>query len=302
MPSLAAQRSVLPGFGLTLGITLSYLSLLVLIPLSALVIKTFDLDWATFWKAVTSPQVVASYKLSFGASFFAALVNVVFGLLVAWVLVRYRFPGRRVVDALVDLPFALPTAVAGIALCALYAPNGWIGSQFTHDGVIGQFFPGTGWAATHLYTPASAEGGLKLAYTPLGVTIALIFIGLPFVVRTVQPVLEDLGKEVEEAASSLGANRWQIFTRIIFPELAPALLTGFALAFARAVGEYGSVVFISGNLPMKTEITPLLIITKLEQYKYAEATAIATVMLAASFVLLLLVNLLQRWTTRRAEL
>jgi sulfate/thiosulfate transport system permease protein len=245
--------------------------------------------------------VVASYKLSFGASFVAALVNLVFGLLVAWVLVRYRFPGKRVIDALVDLPFALPTAVAGIALCALYAPNGWIGSQFNHDGIIGQFFPGTGWAATHLYTPVSELGGIKLAYTPLGVTIALIFIGLPFVVRTVQPVLEDLGKEVEEAASSLGANRWQIFTRIILPELTPALLTGFALAFARAVGEYGSVVFISGNLPMKTEITPLLIITKLEQYKYAEATAIAVVMLVASFALLLLINLLQRWTSQRGE-
>ncbi len=302
MRTLAAQRSVIPGFGLTLGLTLTYLSLLVLIPLSALVIKTLELDWATFWKAVSSPQVVASYKLSFGASFVAALVNVVFGLLVAWVLVRYRFPGRRIVDALVDLPFALPTAVAGIALCALYAPNGWIGSQFNHTGFIGQFFPGTGWAATHLYTPVSPEGGIKLAYTPLGVTIALIFIGLPFVVRTVQPVLEDLGKEVEEAASSLGATRWQIFTRIILPELMPALLTGFALAFARAVGEYGSVVFISGNIPMKTEITPLLIITKLEQYQYAEATAIAVVMLVASFALLLLINLLQRWTSQRAEL
>ena len=292
----------MPGFGLTLGLTLAYLSLLVLIPLAALVIKTFDLDWATFWKAVSSRQVVESYKLSFGASFLAAVVNVIFGLLVAWVLVRYRFPGRRIVDALVDLPFALPTAVAGIALCALYAPNGWIGAHFAHDGVIGRFFPGTGWAATHLYTPVSAEGGLKLAYTPLGVTIALIFIGLPFVVRTVQPVLEDLGKEVEEAASSLGATRWQIFTRIILPELTPALLTGFALAFARALGEYGSVVFISGNIPMKTEITPLLIITKLEQYQYAEATAIAVVMLVASFSLLLLINLLQRWTAQRSEL
>jgi sulfate transport system permease protein len=302
MRSLAVQRSVLPGFGLTLGLTLTYLTLLVLIPLAGLVLKTLELDWATFWKAVSSPQVVASYKLSFGASLVAAIVNVVFGLLVAWVLVRYSFPGKRLIDALVDLPFALPTAVAGIALCALYAPNGWIGSQFNHDGVIGQFFPGTGWAAEHLYTPVSAQGGIKLAYTPMGVTIALIFIGLPFVVRTVQPVLEDLGKEVEEAASSLGANRWQIFTRIILPELFPALLTGFALAFARAVGEYGSVVFISGNLPMKTEITPLLIITKLEQFKYAEATAIAVVMLVASFLLLLLINLLQRWSTRRAEL
>ena len=302
MRSLAAQRSVMPGFGITLGFTLTYLSLLVLIPLAALVLKTFDLDWSTFWKAVSAPQVVASYKLSFGASFFAALVNLVFGLLVAWVLVRYSFPGKRVIDALVDLPFALPTAVAGIALCALYAPNGWIGSQFAPDGFIGQFFPGSGWAAENLYTPVSDQGGIKLAYTPIGVTIALIFIGLPFVVRTVQPVLEDLGREVEEAASSLGATRWQIFTRIILPELAPALMTGFALAFARAVGEYGSVVFISGNIPMKTEITPLLIITKLEQYQYAEATAIAVVMLVASFALLLLINLLQRWTTRRAEL
>jgi sulfate transport system permease protein len=302
MRSLAAQRSVMPGFGITLGFTLTYLSLLVLIPLAALVLKTFDLDWPTFWKAVSSRQVVASYQLTFGASLFAALVNLVFGLLVAWVLVRYRFPGKRVIDALVDLPFALPTAVAGIALCALYAPNGWIGSQFAPDGVIGQLFPGSGWAAEHLYTPVSDKGGIKLAYTPIGVTIALIFIGLPFVVRTVQPVLEDLGREVEEAASSLGATRWQIFTRIILPELAPALMTGFALAFARALGEYGSVVFISGNIPMKTEITPLLIITKLEQYQYAEATAIAVVMLVASFGLLLLINLLQRWTTRRAEL
>lgn len=276
MPRLV-QKTIIPGFGLTFGITVSYLSLLVLLPLGALILKTSGLTWEHFWKTISDERVVASYRLSFGAAFVAALINVIFGVIVAWVLVRYRFPGRSVVDAMVDLPFALPTAVAGIALTALYAPNGWLGSWLEPLGI-------------------------KVAYAPLGVTVALIFIGMPFVVRTIQPVLEELGKDVEEAAASLGANRWETIRRIIIPELWPAVLTGFALAFARGVGEYGSVVFISGNLPMKTEITPLLIITKLEQYEYAEATAIATVMLAASFVLLLTINLLQRWITRRTAL
>jgi sulfate transport system permease protein len=271
------QNSIIPGFGLTLGITISYLSLLVLLPLGVLVLKASGLTWEHFWATISDERVVASYRLSFGAAFLAALINVVFGVIVAWVLVRYRFPGRALVDALVDLPFALPTAVAGIALTALYAPNGWLGQWLEPLGI-------------------------KVAYAPLGVTVALIFIGMPFVVRTIQPVLEELGRDVEEAAASLGASRWQTIRRIIIPELWPAILTGFALAFARGVGEYGSVVFISGNLPMKTEITPLMIITKLEQYQYAEATAIATVMLAASFVLLLIINLLQRWITRRTAL
>jgi sulfate/thiosulfate transport system permease protein len=267
------SRGVLPGFGLSLGITCTYLSLMVLLPLATVFTRTADLSWTSFWSTVTDPRVLASYRVTFGASFVAALVNTAFGLLVAWVLVRYRFPGRRLVDALVDLPFALPTAVAGIALTTLYASNGWIG---------------------HYLDPL----GIKVSYTWLGITIALIFIGLPFVVRTVQPVLDDLEVEVEEAAASLGAQRWQTFTRVVFPTLAPALLTGFALAFARAIGEYGSVVFISGNMPMKTEIVPLLIITKLEQYDYAGATAVALVMLVASFVLLLAINLLQ-WAARR---
>ena len=267
------SRSVLPGFGLSLGITCTYLSLMVLVPLATVFTRTADLTGAEFWKTITDPRVVASYRVTFGASFVAALVNTVFGLLVAWVLVRYRFPGRRVVDAMVDLPFALPTAVAGIALTTLYASNGWVGS---------------------LLEPL----GVKVSYTWIGITVALIFIGLPFVVRTVQPVLDDLEVEVEEAAASLGARRWQTFTRVVFPTVAPALLTGFALAFARAIGEYGSVVFISGNMPMKTEIVPLLIITKLEQYDYAGATAVALVMLVASFALLLTINLLQ-WAARR---
>ena len=276
MPSFV-QKTIIPGFGLTFGITVTYLSVLVLLPLAALVLKTSGLSWAHLWATISDERVVASYRLSFGAAFLAALTNVVFGVLVAWVLVRYRFPGRSIIDALVDLPFALPTAVAGIALTALYAPNGWLGSRLEPLGI-------------------------KVAYAPLGVTVALIFIGMPFVVRTIQPVLEELGKDVEEAAASLGANRWQTIRRIIVPELWPAILTGFALAFARGVGEYGSVVFISGNLPLKTEITPLLIITKLEQYQYAEATAIATVMLAVSFVLLLTINVCQRWITRRTML
>lgn len=267
--------SVLPGFGLSMGFTLVYLSLIVLIPLSAVFIFTSQLTWAEFWSIVTAPRVVASYKLSFGASLAAAAINAVFGLMLAWVLVRYSFPGKKIVDALIDLPFALPTAVAGIALTALYAPNGW----------LGQFIQG--------YL------GIKVAFAPLGVLVALVFIGLPFVVRTVQPVLQDLETELEEAASSLGANRWQIFRYVLMPILLPALMTGFALAFARAVGEYGSVIFIAGNIPMVSEITPLMIITKLEQYDYAGATAIAAVMLVVSFVMLLIINGLQSWAGKR---
>jgi len=267
------SRQVLPGFGLSLGFTLTYLSLIVLIPLSAAFVKSAGMGWHDFISAVASRRVMAAYRLSFGASLAAAFVNMVFGLIVAWVLVRYPFPGKRIVDALVDLPFALPTAVAGIALTTLYATNGWIG---------------------HWLAPF----GIKVAYTWWGVFVALTFIGLPFVVRTVQPVLQELEPEVEEAASTLGANRWQTISRILIPELAPTLLTGFALAFARALGEYGSVVFISGNMPMKTEIVPLLIITKLEQYDYRGATAIAVVMLVASFLLLFLINLLQKWSRR----
>ena len=272
--SLLKRHSVLPGFDLALGFTLLYLSFIVLIPLSAAFLKTFTMTWPAFWEAVSSPRVVASYRLTFGASLAAALLNLVFGLVVAWVLVRYDFPFKRIVDALVDLPFALPTAVAGIALTSLYAANGWIGQYF-------------------------ALLGIKVSYTPLGVFVALTFIGLPFVVRTVQPVLEDLQKELEEAAATLGATRAQTFTRVILPVLTPALLTGFALAFARALGEYGSVIFIAGNMPMISEITPLLIITKLEQYDYQGATAIAVVMLVAAFVLLLAINLLQAWTRKR---
>jgi sulfate transport system permease protein len=269
-----STRRVLPGFNLTLGYTLLYLGLVVLIPLSALVFKTLSMGWADFWAAVTAPRVLASFRLTFGASFLAAAVNVVAGLLVAWVLVRYRFVGHKVADALVDLPFALPTAVAGISLTALLAGNGWIGQYLEPLGI-------------------------QLAFKPAGIVIALIFIGLPFVVRTVQPVLEDTEKELEEAAACLGANRWQTFWRVIFPAIAPALLTGFAMAFARAVGEYGSVIFIAGNMPMVSEITPLIIIGKLEQYDYAGATAVACVMLAISFVLLLVINGLQAWQRRR---
>ena len=270
------RHSVLPGFNLALGFTLFYLCLIVLIPLSAAFIKTATLSWPQFWDTVTTPRVVASYRLTFGASLAAALLNAVFGLLVAWVLVRYRFPGKQIIDALVDLPFALPTAVAGIALTALYAGNGWIGRWFEPFGI-------------------------KIAFTPLGVFIALTFIGLPFVVRTVQPVLEDVESELEEAAATLGASRLQTFTRVIFPTVLPALVTGFAMAFARAVGEYGSVIFIAGNMPMISEITPLLIITKLEQYDYVGATALAVVMLVISFVLLLIINGLQWWSRRRGE-
>ena len=274
-PSRRGARKVLPGFHLTLGYTLLYLGLIVLIPLSALLFRTFTLSWPEFWAAISSPRVVASYRLTFGASFIAACVNVVFGLLVAWVLVRYRFPGKRIVDALVDLPFALPTAVAGISLTALLAGNGWIGQYLEPRGI-------------------------QLAFNPNGVVIALIFVGLPFVVRTVQPVLEDTEKELEEAAMSLGATRWQTFRKVIFPAIAPALLTGFAMAFARAIGEYGSVIFIAGNMPMVSEITPLIIISKLEQYDYAGATAVAVVMLLMSFVLLLVINALQGWQRRRS--
>ena len=274
-PNKRAARRVLPGFNLTLGYTLFYLSLIVLIPLSALLFKTFTLTWAEFWTAVASPRVLASYRLTFGASFLAALFNVFAGLLLAWVLVRYSFPGKKIIDALIDLPFALPTAVAGISLTALLADNGWIGQYLEPLGI-------------------------KLAFNPNGVVIALIFISLPFVVRTVQPVLEDAEKELEEAATCLGASRFQTFRYVIFPGIAPALLTGFAMAFARAVGEYGSVIFIAGNMPMVSEITPLIIIGKLEQYDYAGATAVATVMLGISFVLLLVINGLQSWQRRRS--
>jgi sulfate transport system permease protein len=267
------RHSVLPGFGLTFGFTLFYLALVVLVPLSTLFFRSAGLGIEGLWAAVTSPRVVASYKLTFGASLAGALINALFGLVVAWVLVRYRFPGHRLVDALVDLPFALPTAVAGITLTTLYAETGWLGKPL-------------------------AAAGVRVAFTPLGVAVALTFIGLPFVVRTLQPVLESLDPEVEEAAASLGAGRAQTFFRVILPALLPAWITGFALAFARALGEYGSVVFIAGNMPMKTEITPLIIITKLEQYDYAGAAAIAAVTLVASFVILLSINRLQAWSTR----
>jgi sulfate transport system permease protein len=267
------KRGVLPGFGLSLGYTLLYLALLVLLPLSALVLRAGGLGFSEFWRVATHPRAVASYELSFGVALLAAAANSVFGVLVAWVLVRYSFPGRQLADALVDLPFALPTAVAGIALTDIYAPNGWFGGPLSRLGV-------------------------KVAFTPLGIFVALTFIGIPFVVRTVQPVLEELDPSVEEAAAVLGATRWQTFRRVILPSLLPAVLTGFALAFARGVGEYGSVVFISGNMPLKTEIAPLLIVTKLEQYDYTGATAIACVMLFVSFGALFAINLLQRWSRR----
>jgi sulfate transport system permease protein len=277
---LPRQRRVLPGLKLTLGFTLFYLGLIVLIPLAATFAKTGTLSWAQFWRVVASPAALAAYRLSFGVSLLAALVNAVFGLLVAWVLVRYQFWGRRFMDALVDLPFALPTAVAGITLAALYSENGWIGRWFGSTDAAGQFH------------------GIKISYTWLGVLVALTFIGLPFIVRTVQPVLEDLDVEVEEAAATLGANRFKTFFRVILPMIFPALLTGFALAFARALGEYGSVVFISSNIPLKTQIVPVLIMSKLEQFDYAGATALAVVMLMVSFLLLLALNLLQWWSTR----
>ena len=271
------QPSVIPGFGLTIGFTLFYLAIIVLLPLSGLFVRAFHMHWQTFFDAVTSPRIMAAYRVSFGISFLAALVNMVFGFIVAWVLVRYRLPFKKVLDAVVDLPFALPTAVAGIALSALYAPSGWIGGLF-------------------------APLGIKLAFNPAGIGIALIFVGLPFVVRTVEPVLHDMDRELEEAAAGLGATRFQTFTRIILPHIAPALLTGFAMAFARGLGEYGSVIFIAGNMPMVSEIVPLVVITRLEQYDYDGATAIALTMLLASFVMLLAINLLQRLGRARAQL
>jgi sulfate/thiosulfate transport system permease protein len=272
LASLKLKRnSVLPGFGLSLGFTMFYISILVILPLSMIFINSLTVEWSEIWETISDRRVTASYKLSFGAAFLAAFINVIFGVLIAWVLVRYQFPGRRIIDGLVDLPFALPTAIAGIALTTLYTENGW----------VGQFL------------------SFRVAFTPLGITLALTFIGLPFVVRTVQPVLQSLEKEMEEASACLGASRLQTFLKVIFPEILPAALTGFALAFARALGEYGSVVFIAGNMPMKTEITPLLIMTKLEQYDYAGATAIAAVMLIFSFTILLIINVLQWWTNRK---
>jgi sulfate transport system permease protein len=270
------HNNVLPGFGPTMGYTLLYLSLIVLIPLSALIFKTAGLSWHDFVAVVTAPRVLASYKVTFGSALAAAGVNALFGVLVAWVLVRYHFPGKRLVDALVDLPFALPTAVAGITLATVYSANGWVGRYLEPHGI-------------------------KVAFTPLGIIVAMTFIGLPFVVRTVQPVIEELDSEIEEAAACLGANRLQTFRRVLFPLLLPSVLTGFALAFARAVGEYGSIIFIAGNMPMVSEITPLIIITKLEQYDYQGATAVATVMLVSSFVILLVINLLQKWSRKYAE-
>lgn len=265
------KNTIIPGFSLTLGYTMIYLSIIVLLPLSMIFFNTVSMSWSEFFETISHPRVIASYKLSLGTALAAGVINVIFGTMIAWVLVRYQFPGKKIVDGLVDLPFALPTAVAGIALTSLYAPNGW----------IGQFFD------------------FKITFTPLGIIIALTFIGLPFVVRTVQPVLQNLSKEVEEASASLGATRFQTFTKVIFPELLPAIITGFSLAFARALGEYGSVVFIAGNMPMKTEITPFIIMTKLEQYDYAGATAIAVVMLVTSFVLLFIINLIQWFTNRK---
>jgi len=268
------QHSVLPGFKQTMFFTLAYLAIIVIIPLSGLFFHSADITPSEFWSAVSSERVVSSYKVTFGAAIIAALVNMVFGLILAWVLVRYKFPGKKIIDAMVDLPFALPTAVAGIALAALYAPDGWIGRYFI-------------------------EYGIKISFTPIGIVIALIFVGLPFVVRTVQPVLEDLDPELEEAAASMGASRLQIFTKVLFPQILPAVITGFAMAFARALGEYGSVIFIAGNMPNVSEIVPLIIVIKLEQYDYAGATAIAVVLLLVSFLLLLVINLLQKWSMQR---
>jgi sulfate transport system permease protein len=266
--------SVIPGFGLAVGFTLSYLAILVLLPLSALIFRSASLGWAQFVALAFDPRVLAALRLSFGASLVAALINMVFGLLVAWVLVRYRFPGRRFVDAVIDLPFALPTAVAGIALTALYAPNGWVGQAF-------------------------APLGMKIAYTPVGIVVALVFVSLPFVVRTVQPVLEEIDAELEQAAATLGANRFQTVTRVVLPTIMPSLLTGFALALARSVGEYGSVIFIAGNIPYVSEIAPLLIVIRLEEFNYGGATAVATIMLLISFAMLLAINLIQAWSRRR---
>ncbi len=271
-----SRRRIIPGFGLSMGITLTYLGLIVLIPLTTIFFKSAGMGWADFWKAISAPQVVASYRVTFGISFLAASVNAVFGFIVAWILTRYRFPGRKILDALVDLPFALPTAVAGISLTALYAKNGWVGQIFDKIGI-------------------------QTAYSLTGIFIALTFIGFPFVVRTMQPILEDFDVQVEEAGASLGAGRWMVFFRIILPSLIPGLLTGFALAFARAIGEYGSVIFISGNIPLRTEITPLVIMKSLENYNYPQATAIACVMLIASFLLLFIINILQRWAESIGE-
>lgn len=268
------SHSVIPGFGMTLGFTLFYLGLIVLIPLAGLVFRTMEMSWADFIQTVTDARVLAAFKISFGVALAAAVINAFFGLILAWVLVRYEFPGKKIIDAMVDLPFALPTAVAGIALTTLYARNGWIGQYLS-------------------------DYGIEVAFTPVGIGIALIFVGLPFVVRTIEPVLRDFDTEMEEAATSLGATRWQTFRYVIFPQIMPALMTGFAMAFARALGEYGSVIFIAGNMPYKSEIVPLLIVIKLEQYDYAGATAIALVMLVASFILLLIINLLQKWNRQR---
>lgn len=298
------SRFVLPGFGLTLGYTLVYLTLIVLIPLSALFLKTQSGGWEHFWTTITSPQVVASYKISFGLSLVAAMVNGIFGLLAAWVLVRYRFPGRRLLDAIVDLPFALPTAVAGIALTTLYSPNEWIGHLFAYNQPLGSWLAPQTPVGTWLATQPWARDflgpvGLRIAFTQLGVFIALTFIGFPFVVRTVQPIIQDLALDVEEAAACLGATRLQTFTRVVLPGLLPALFTGITLAYGRAVGEYGSVVFIAGNLPFKTEITPVLIVSKLENYDYTGAAGLGFVMLLASFVILLFSNGFQAWDNRR---
>ncbi|WP_279479142.1 sulfate ABC transporter permease subunit CysT [Aureimonas sp. SK2] len=278
------QPSVVPGFGLSMGVTLAYLSLIVLLPLAALAVRAAGLGWSDFLVLATDRRVVSALTLSFGASLVSALINAVFGLLLAWVLVRYRFPGKRLVDAAIDLPFALPTAVAGIALTALYAPNGWIGQHFAPGGLLAPLF---------------GEGGLRIAYSPLGVVVALTFVSLPFVVRTVQPVLEEMDSELEQAAATLGANRFQTVFRVVLPTVTPALLTGFALALARSIGEYGSVIFIAGNIPYVSEIAPLLIVIRLEEFNYAGATAVAALMLVISFAILLLINLVQTWSRRR---
>lgn len=300
MPLVLKQRSVLPGFGLSMGYALTYLSIIVLVPLAAIVMKTMEITWTEFWHVITRADVVAALWLSFFAAIVAAVLNTIFGLGVAWVFVRYTFFGKRVLDAIIDLPFALPTAVAGIALTTLYAKNGWAGSLLDKAGLSYPWLAWVGWSAKGIL-PVELVWYDKVAYSPIGVIIALTFIGLPFVVRTVQPVLADMTRDTEEAAASLGAGRWQTFRRVIFPEVWPALITGFALAFARAVGEYGSVVFIAGNLPLKTEIAPLMIIKKLEEYDYTGATSIAVVMLVISFVMLLVINVLQRRLSRRGN-
>ena len=295
-PFAGRRPSVIPGFGITLGFTLVYLSLIVLIPIAALVLRAGGLGFERFFEIASDPRVVAALRVSFGTSLVAAMVNAVFGLIVAWVLVRYKFPGRRLLDAIVDLPFALPTAVAGIALSTLYAPKGWIGSLFSPNGPLNR------WIAEQTWLPfglSELQLSWKIAYTPSGIVIALIFIGLPFMVRTVQPVLEEFEQELEEAAATLGANRWQTISRVILPRLTPAILTGFALAFARAVGEYGSVIFIAGNLPNISEIAPLLIVIKLEEFDQAGASVIAGIMLIIAFVMLLVINLIQAWSRRR---